>query len=83
MDKDCVVVALTCFCLRCTSELRSAGCDDMNGNMIYCKKCGKDVKMQIGISIHSNSVEDMRHCYEQMNIHRDLIKNLLAERNPS
>jgi hypothetical protein len=77
-----IVIGLTCFCSSCTLELRPANCDDMNGDLAHCKKCGI-TKIQIGISIHSNSAENMRNCYEQMKTHRGLIKKLLAERNPS
>ena len=76
-----IVIGLVCFCSKCTTEIRPAACDDMNGDDSTCKKCGY-TEIQIGISVHSNSMENLRHCYDQMKEHRDLIKKLLSERNP-
>ena len=78
-----IVIGLSCFCSKCASELRSATCDDMNGNPAFCKSCSKSTTIQIGISVYSNSIENLQCCYEQMKEHHGLIKKLLSERNPS
>ncbi len=78
-----IVIGLSCFCSKCASELRSATCDDMNGNPAFCDSCSKLTTIQIGISVYSNSVENLQYCYEQMKEHHHLIKKLLSERNPS
>ncbi|KKM54856.1 hypothetical protein LCGC14_1553100 [marine sediment metagenome] len=77
-----IVIGLVCFCSKCTAELKPAACDDMNGDDVTCKKCGHTVEIQIGISVHSNSMENLRRCYDQMKESHDLIKELLSERNP-
>jgi len=78
---DKIVIGLACFCSKCISELKMANCEDMNGDEATCKKCG-DTTIQIGISVHSNSKENLRYCYEQMKEHHGLIRTLLSERNP-
>lgn len=75
-----IVIGLTVFCTKCMREIRPAAPEDMNGNLERCKRCKKDRRIAIGISVHSDSIRLLHQAYHDLQKSEHLIQKLLEER---
>ena len=81
-DND-IIIGVSMFCTKCTTAIRPATCDDMNGDMIDCPRCQAKMEGVVGLSVVAKTAELLQFAYVEMQKNKQGIKEFLSERNPT